>query len=59
MKERAMQIGEIAQHSGVPAKTIRYYEQIGILPPPTRANNRIYRDLGSRLPRNMPDPQVV
>lgn len=34
-----MHIGVVARQSGVPTKTIRYYEQIGILPRPMRANN--------------------
>ncbi len=35
-----MLIHELAQHTGVPPKTIRYYEEIGLLPPPARqANN--------------------
>mgnify|MGYP001440531978 CR=1 FL=1 len=34
-----MFIQELAQLTGVPAKTIRYYESIGILPPPDRAEN--------------------
>jgi MerR family Zn(II)-responsive transcriptional regulator of zntA len=35
-----MLIHELAQHTGVPTKTIRYYEDIGLLPPPARqANN--------------------
>ena len=31
-----MRIGELATAAAVPAKTIRYYEQIGVLAPPTR-----------------------
>ncbi len=34
-----MQIRELSTASGVPAKTIRYYESIGLLPLPTRAGN--------------------
>ncbi len=34
-----MIIRELAQHTGVPAKTIRYYESIGLLPRPQRAAN--------------------
>ncbi len=38
-----MKIGEIARLAGVPTKTIRYYEEIGLLPPAPRADNG-YRD---------------
>ena len=31
-----MQIGRVAEHSGVPAKTIRYYEEIGLISKPNR-----------------------
>lgn len=39
-------IGAAAAQSGVPAKTIRYYEQIGLLGPPTRGENQ-YRAYGA------------
>jgi MerR family redox-sensitive transcriptional activator SoxR len=35
-----MRIGEVAQEAGVSTATLRYYEQIGILPAPTRFNGR-------------------
>ncbi|MBI3159441.1 MAG: heavy metal-responsive transcriptional regulator [Chloroflexi bacterium] len=34
-----MQIRELSKHAAVPAKTIRYYEEIGLLPPPPRQPN--------------------
>ena len=41
-----MNIGEASERSGVPAKTIRYYEEIGLIEPPVRAENgyRSYTD---------------
>jgi MerR family transcriptional regulator, redox-sensitive transcriptional activator SoxR len=33
-------IGEVAAKSGVPTSTIRYYEQIELLPPSARVNGR-------------------
>jgi len=38
-----MQISELAAQSGVSAKTIRYYETVGLLPAPNRADNNYRR----------------
>lgn len=40
-----MNIGMAAKRSGVPAKTIRYYESIGLIPPAQRTESG-YRDYG-------------
>lgn len=42
-----LSIGKLAQQSGVPAKTIRYYEEVRLLPPSQRADNG-YRVYGAR-----------
>lgn len=34
-----MNIGEASRQSGLPAKTIRYYEETGLIAPPVRAEN--------------------
>ena len=40
-----MNISQVAQRSGVPAKTIRYYEEIGLIRPLRSANGyRVFRD---------------
>jgi len=40
----SLRIGQLAQATGVSAKTVRYYEQVGVLPPAQRAKNgyRLY-----------------
>ena len=39
-----MNIGEVAQKTGLPAKTIRYYEDIGLVEPQRGANGyRFFR----------------
>ena len=35
--ERPLTVGQLAHATGVPAKTIRYYEQVGVLPAPQRS----------------------
>jgi DNA-binding transcriptional MerR regulator len=37
MMNRPLTIGRLAQATGVPAKTIRYYEQVDVLPAPGRS----------------------
>jgi DNA-binding transcriptional MerR regulator len=36
--ERPMTVSQLARATGVPAKTIRYYEQVGVLPVPRRSD---------------------
>ena len=42
--ERVIPIGGLAERTGVKVETIRYYEQVGLLPPPERSdgNQRRY-----------------
>lgn len=42
-----MLIGELAEATGLTAKTIRFYEEVGVLPEPRRLPNG-YRDYGAR-----------
>jgi DNA-binding transcriptional MerR regulator len=47
-----MQIGELAGATGVAAKTIRFYEGVGLLPPAERAANG-YRQYGAQDVRRL------
>lgn len=43
MAETALQIGELSRRTGCNIETIRYYERIGLMPPPPRRGRyRIY-----------------
>jgi DNA-binding transcriptional MerR regulator len=48
--QKRLTIGQLAELTGVPAKTIRYYEEVSILPPPQRSNSRyrLYSDTDVR-----------
>ncbi|MCH7738437.1 MAG: MerR family transcriptional regulator [Chloroflexi bacterium] len=48
--EQRLTIGRLAELAGVPRKTIRYYEEVGVLPPPNRsdAGYRLYSDIDVR-----------
>jgi DNA-binding transcriptional MerR regulator len=43
-----MKIGELARRTGMTAKTIRFYEQAGVLPAPARTEAG-YRDYGPEI----------
>lgn len=40
MKKLQMTIGEVADTAGVATSTLRYYETIGLIPPPKRASGQ-------------------
>lgn len=41
-----MNIGEVERHSGLPARTIRYYDKIGLVRPKRQVNS--YRSFGEQ-----------
>jgi MerR family transcriptional regulator, copper efflux regulator len=45
--ERPLTVGQLARATGVPAKTIRFYEQVGVLPVAERSASR-YRQYSWR-----------
>jgi DNA-binding transcriptional MerR regulator len=42
--EKLLQIGEVAERVGLSLRTVRYYEEVGVLSPPTRTSGgfRLY-----------------
>ena len=48
-----LSIGELARRSGVPATTLRYYEDVGVLPRPPREAGR------RRYPEDVSDVLVI
>ena len=46
MKGKTLFIGQVARQTGINPKTIRYYEEIGLLPKPRRGDNnyRVYSE---------------
>ncbi len=40
---RGLTIGQVSQRTGISAKTIRYYESVGLLPRPSRGENHYRR----------------
>ena len=38
--DKKLSIGRLAEMTGVPSKTIRYYEEVGVVPPPERTESR-------------------
>jgi DNA-binding transcriptional MerR regulator len=57
----ALTIGQLAKATGVASKTIRYYEQIGVLPTPTRsaARYRQYDQSGVQRLRFIRRPRLL
>ena len=56
---QAMNIGEAAKASGVSAKMIRHYEEVGLMPPARRtdAGYRLYGDTEVHTLRFLPQPR--
>lgn len=46
VREQGWHIGDLARRAGVSTKTIRYYEEVGLLPPPARTASgyRLYAE---------------
>ena len=51
---RPLTIGEVAKSTGVAAKTIRYYEEIGVLPLPGRSASVVMGALADAVDLSAP-----
>jgi MerR family transcriptional regulator, copper efflux regulator len=49
LKDKLLKIGEVAETSGLPVKTIRYYEEIGLLTPTVERSEARYRLFHSQV----------
>lgn len=49
MPDRGLMIGDLARRTGVDARTIRFYEAAGVLPPPARGRNGYRRYAGDAV----------
>ncbi len=49
MREKSLKIGEVSATSGLPVKTIRYYEEIGLLEPTVERADSGYRIFDSTV----------
>lgn len=47
-----LKIGQVAREAGVPIDTVRYYERVGIIPPPPRRPSG-YRSYPTTTPRRV------
>lgn len=57
---KTIPIGELSRQTGVKVPTIRYYESVGLLPPPVRteSNRRLYGPASVKRLRFPPRPRI-
>jgi predicted site-specific integrase-resolvase len=54
-----MNIGDVAERTGLPAKTIRYYEEIGLIAPDRDANGYRRFDASHAAQAGLSGPRAV